>query len=67
MRASYIPSDGKFLSIMSYLGRLRKLIFLSSDNLVLLTPGVACQPAAITKHRAGALRALSSSPPQPSR
>lgn len=31
--------------------KARELIFLSSDNLVLLTLGVACQPAAITKPR----------------
>lgn len=39
---------------MSYLGGLRELIFLSLDHLVLLTPGVACQPAAITKRGARA-------------
>lgn len=43
-----LPSDGKLIAIMNYLGRLRELIFLSLDNLVLLTAEGACQPAAIT-------------------
>lgn len=38
------------------LGRLGECIFLSSHNLVLLTPGAAWQPAAVTKH--GARRPL---------
>lgn len=36
------------------LGWLGELIFLSLHNLVLLTPGAACQPAAVTEHGARA-------------
>ena len=34
-----IPSDGKFIPITNYLGRLRQLALLSLDNRVLLNPG----------------------------